>query len=110
VRCPACPLPPGGPCRGHGTPACEHVAAGRRDWIGWVLAGAGPEASGGASTAPIPLAGDLVAALTARVGADRLASWVAAQLGADCGCAERQRKLNELDVKLRRWLRLETRT
>jgi hypothetical protein len=51
------------------------------------------------------LAGDLLAAFTARVGADRAAKWVAAKLGAeDCGCEARRQALNTLDAKLRRFL------
>jgi hypothetical protein len=58
-----------------------------------------------AMTYGIPLAGDLVAAFTARVGADRAAKWVAAKLGfEDCHCAERQQKLNELDKSIRKYL------
>lgn len=52
----------------------------------------------------IPLAGDLVAALTARVGADRAAEWVASKLGKDCGCAARREKLNRLDQSVRKFL------
>lgn len=52
----------------------------------------------------IPLAGDLIASATHRFGADRLARWVAAQLGTDCGCPERQARLNALDARLRRYL------
>jgi hypothetical protein len=53
---------------------------------------------------PIPLAGDLVAAAAARLGADRLAKWVAGRLGRECGCARRRAKLNQVDRALRRWL------
>lgn len=53
----------------------------------------------------IPLAGDLIAAATHLFGADRLARWVAAKRGKDCGCADRQRWLNELDAKVRNYLR-----
>lgn len=52
----------------------------------------------------IPLAGDVVAALTARVGADRAAEWVASKLGKDCGCAARREKLNRLDQSVRKFL------
>ena len=57
-------------------------------------------------TPAIPLAGDLVAALTAKLGADRAAKWVAEKLGGDCHCAARREKMNRLDRKLRRWLGL----
>jgi hypothetical protein len=40
----------------------------------------------------VPLAGDLVAALTQRLGADRAARFIAAKLGVDCGCAARQQR------------------
>lgn len=52
----------------------------------------------------LPLAGDLVAALTARIGADRAAEWISDKLGKDCGCATRRAALNRLDAKLRSWL------
>jgi hypothetical protein len=53
----------------------------------------------------LPLAGDVAAAFTARVGADRAAKWVAAKLGAeDCGCDARRLAINALDAKLRRFL------
>jgi hypothetical protein len=51
-----------------------------------------------------PLAGDIIAAATARLGIDRLAKYVAEQLGGECHCPERQEKLNRLDARLRRWL------
>lgn len=55
----------------------------------------------------IPLAGDLVAALAARIGADRAARWVARWLTGvpDCNCPARQAALNALDAKVRRFLR-----
>lgn len=56
----------------------------------------------GPTPGTIPLAGDLVAALTARIGADRAAEWVASKLGKPCGCAARREKLNRLDRKLRK--------
>jgi hypothetical protein len=52
----------------------------------------------------IPLAGDLVAALAQRLGADRLAKWVEKWAGRPCGCAERQAALNRLDATARRFL------
>lgn len=52
----------------------------------------------------IPLAGDLVAALTHRLGADRAAKWVARKLGTDCGCSRRQAALNRADAAARRYL------
>lgn len=58
------------------------------------------------ATPHVPLAGDVFAALAARIGADRAAKWVAAKLGAPCGCEERRRKMNELDMKLRKWFGL----
>jgi hypothetical protein len=65
-----------------------------------------PDAATVPAPAPAPaLAGDLVAAFTARVGADRAAKWIAAKLGfQDCYCAERQQKLNELDKSIRKYL------
>lgn len=52
---------------------------------------------------PMPV-GDLVAALTKRLGADRATRWIADKLGVECGCLERQQKLNALDAKVRRFL------
>ncbi|MFL6141680.1 MAG: hypothetical protein ACJ72N_07395 [Labedaea sp.] len=52
----------------------------------------------------IPLAGDLFAALTKRIGADRAVKYVSDKLGVDCHCEERRRKANELDAKVRRFL------
>jgi hypothetical protein len=67
-----------------------------------------PRAEGRPEPAPsygLPLAGDLAAAFTARVGADRAVKWVAAKLGTeDCGCDRRRQALNALDAKLRRFL------
>jgi hypothetical protein len=54
--------------------------------------------------AATPLAGDLMAAASQRLGADRLASWLASKLGVDCGCEWRRVKLNEIDAKLRKRL------
>lgn len=51
-----------------------------------------------------PLAGDLVQALAAKIGADRAAKWVAEKLGVDCGCSARQEAINRLDAKLRKFL------
>lgn len=59
---------------------------------------------------PVPaaslLAGDLVELAAKRMGADRLAEWLAMKLTGvpDCGCESRRVKLNEIDVKLRKWL------
>lgn len=56
---------------------------------------------------PIPLAGDLVEAAAKRFGADRLANWIAAKLGAhDCRCESRRNALNKLDASLRAYLGL----
>lgn len=54
--------------------------------------------------ASIPLAGDLVAAMTKRMGVDRFTRYVTEKLGVDCGCESRRVKLNELDAKFRKWL------
>lgn len=71
-----------------------------------IAAGQGPPAAPPppASAPTLPLAGDLVEALTQRIGADRLARWVGAKLGVDCGCAARRDRLNDLDATLRRFL------
>ena len=71
-------------------------------------------------TAPaVPLAGDIVAAMTKKLGADRAAKTLARLVGkADCGCAKRQQRLNDLDRRLRKvlnltgrkWYRLPVRT
>jgi hypothetical protein len=57
-----------------------------------------------AAPSPTPLAGDLVAALAHRIGADRASRWLAAQLGVDCGCDGRQQLLNDLDARIRTFL------
>jgi hypothetical protein len=57
-----------------------------------------------ASQMTIPLAGDLFAALTKRIGADRAVKYVSDKLGVDCHCEERRRKANELDARVRRFL------
>ena len=51
----------------------------------------------------IPLAGDVVAALAARIGAARLAAWWARRTGRPCGCAERRERLNAATRALIRW-------
>ncbi len=50
-----------------------------------------------------PLAGDLVAALVKRFGADRAAKYVERKLGKPCGCEARRAKLNTLHTRLRRY-------
>jgi hypothetical protein len=57
-----------------------------------------------ATTYGIPLAGDLVAALTKRMGIDWVVKTVAEELGVPCGCDDRRVKLNALDAKFRRFL------
>lgn len=53
----------------------------------------------------VPLAGDLVSAAANRLGADRVAQWVAKRLGArDCGCESRRKAMNRMDATLRRYL------
>lgn len=53
------------------------------------------------------LAGDLMEAAAKRLGADRLANWLAAKLGKDdCQCAARRDALNRLDARLRAYLGL----
>jgi hypothetical protein len=49
----------------------------------------------------LPLAGDLVAAMTERVGIDRLAKFASRIAGKDCGCSERREWLNRLDRRIR---------
>jgi hypothetical protein len=66
-----------------------------------VAAAAPPEEP---ATHGLPLAGDLVAALTKRMGIDWVVKTVADELGVDCHCVERQQKLNALDAKLRQFL------
>jgi hypothetical protein len=93
-NCEGCPEAPGY-CPGMYTP-----------WICDVL-----RADAGHTPSPTPspalvatAAGDLVAALARRIGADRAAAFVAAKLGVDCGCKGRQDALNRLDAKVRRYL------
>jgi hypothetical protein len=51
----------------------------------------------------IPLAGDVVAAMARRLGADRLAKLWERWTGQSCGCAERRAKLNRATERLLRW-------
>jgi hypothetical protein len=51
---------------------------------------------------PPLLAGDVVAAIAARLGADRAAKLLERISGKDCGCAKRQAWLNRWHEKLRR--------
>jgi hypothetical protein len=67
-----------------------------------IHAGAGPVAQVPQTT--VPLAGDLFAALTKRIGVDRAVKYVSDKLGVDCHCEERRRKANELDARVRRFL------
>jgi hypothetical protein len=106
-------------------PRCEHCPVEEAAWcIGlceWAASGdparrahivrrseSGPTGERTEHPAPaIPLAGDLMATASRLIGADRLARWVAENMGYDdCGCADRQRWLNEQDAKLRRYLGL----
>lgn len=51
------------------------------------------------------LAGDLMEAAAKRLGADRLANWIADKLGMDdCGCAHRRDAINRLDARIRAYL------
>lgn len=62
----------------------------------------------GATPTPlaVPLAGDLVAAVTAKFGIGRVAKFAAKLVGRpDCGCAKRQQWLNRLDARVRRLTR-----
>jgi hypothetical protein len=59
--------------------------------------------TGVARSIDIPLAGDVVAAIAARVGADRLAKWWEAKTGLPCGCEERRGKLNRATESLLRF-------
>jgi hypothetical protein len=59
-----------------------------------------PAPSKGAS---IPLAGDIIAAVTSKLGVDKATKKLARLLGkADCGCAARRARLNRLDARLRK--------
>jgi hypothetical protein len=51
-----------------------------------------------------PLAGDLFAALAARIGVERAVKYIADKLGVDCGCDRRRRALNQLHATVRRFL------
>jgi hypothetical protein len=121
THCPDCPLRGRETaCLGATEPAfayfCARAAEGDPAWLRMIAdrseAGYTPPpvaTPGTDATLPpsygLPLAGDLAAAFTARVGVDRAAKWVAAKLGIeDCGCPERQAALNRLDAKLRRFL------
>jgi hypothetical protein len=52
------------------------------------------------------LAGDVVEAVAKRIGADRLAKWLEAKTGVNCGCASRKEALNRASEKLLRWAKL----
>jgi hypothetical protein len=67
-----------------------------------IHAGEGPVAQAPQPT--VPLAGDLFAGLTKRIGVDRAVKYVADKLGVECGCPERQARLNALDARVRRFL------
>jgi hypothetical protein len=125
MRCEHCPVEVGKTCLGDAHPEAfphfcrwatspeprEREMVVLRSAMGY----APPETrtDGGTATLPagpapalahIPLAGDLVAAMTERMGIDWVVKTVADELGLECGCPERQRKMNELDAKFRRFL------
>lgn len=115
-HCPHCPRPAHGvpgSCPGQARP---ELCRWGKEWAegrchdGWILflLGAGLEPGSGTPSCPpsLPLAGDLIKAASRRLGADRLARWVAARLGVDCGCEERRLRINALDAKLRKYLGL----
>jgi hypothetical protein len=58
----------------------------------------------GAPPPDIPLAGDVVATIARRIGADRLAAWWEGQTGRPCGCEGRKAALNRATERLLRWL------
>jgi hypothetical protein len=109
--CPACPRRDFGGCRAQrlrNATLCRHAANGHEGYRALLARGPEEVARTAVETnqgiASIPLAGDLVAALTKRMSIDRLAKYVAEQLGAECGCSKRQAALNALDAKFRRFL------
>ncbi len=55
------------------------------------------------ATLEIPLAGDLVASIAKRIGADRLAALWERWTGTPCGCESRHAKLNAATERLVRW-------
>lgn len=114
-KCIHCPVAPGSPCLAG--VFCEWAAGGDPVHLRHILAVSArdegrplpvnPEAMpcNEAPVAPqIPLAGDLVESMTRRIGADRLAKWLAAKLGVDCGCEARRIAINKLDAKIRAYL------
>lgn len=52
----------------------------------------------------IPLAGDVVAKIAGRIGADRLAAWWEQKTGRPCDCEGRKARLNRATERLLRWL------
>lgn len=52
----------------------------------------------------IPPAGDVVAAIARRIGADRLAAWWQEKTGRPCGCEGRKAALNRATERLLKWL------
>jgi hypothetical protein len=91
-----------------GAAALVRMARGEPDPAGGIqdtpARAAEAQAAAAAAPAGIPLAGDLVEALARRVGADRLAAYVARKLGQPCNCPARQARLNALDRRFRRWV------
>jgi len=114
--CESCPVAPDAECLGTRPEFgffCDLAATGEPTKLAHVrnrsaLASGAPAPANPAPFPSLPLAGDLVALATKRLGADRLARWVAAKLGADCGCEARRQILNTLDAALRRYLGLFT--
>lgn len=125
TRCDHCPVPEGLPCRAgvfctwaaNGDPVhLRHIAAvALKDAdrpLPPQVALPCPDAVPAPTPAPtpaewlarLPLAGNLVAAMTERLGIDTLVSTIAEELGVDCGCESRRLKLNELDARFRKFL------
>jgi hypothetical protein len=119
-RCAHCPAADGLPCRAGGF--CDWAAAGDPVHLRHIAAVALRDAGRPTPAQPavpcnevapatpgsildgIPLAGNLVAAMTKRMGIDWVVKTVADELGVPCGCEDRQVKLNALDAKFRRFL------
>jgi hypothetical protein len=87
---------------------CQHAANGHEGYR--ALLARGPEevvrtaVETNQGIASIPLAGDLVAALTKRMGIDWVVKTVADELGVDCHCESRRIAINRLDAKFRKYL------
>lgn len=93
---------PGYTCQVDGLPIAAHAQA--ADCPLGLHASANSEPPAENPAPPPALAGDLMAALANRIGADRVAAWWTRIVGKPCHCAERRIWLNRVHLRLRAWL------